>query len=445
MPYNPSGVFTPPNGTLAESGTTIRVAQHNPFVNDVSAALSQVLLRNGVAPMTGPLAMGGNRITGIGTAVNPGDAVSLSQVTPYSPWLASVSALAMTADDMVYATSATGAAKTKVTSFARTLLDDASASAMRTTLGLGSLATINSPVPIANGGTGATTAANARTGLGLGSLATLNTAPIANGGTGATTAASARSNLGLGPLATASTIDINSATMTGTLSIAGGGTGATTAANARTNLGLGPLATATTVPVANGGTGATTAANARTNLGLGSLATASTINNSNWSGTDLAVSNGGTGASDASGARDNLGLGTLAMQNIDTWIFPQATWNAGTNTQARPISPENLVTAINLLTLARGSQRWQNATASRVAGTSYQNTNSYPISVAVTADAASSSQGLRVSHDGTTFVAVGFFSNAGAASSCITAEIPPGHYYRVDTGLDGISNWAELR
>jgi hypothetical protein len=89
--------------------------------------------------------------------------------------------------------------------------------------------------------------------------------PIANGGTGATTAADARTNLGLGAVAVQNTVPI-----------ANGGTGATTAADARTNLGLGAVAVQNTVPIANGGTGATTAADARTNLGLGTASVANT-------------------------------------------------------------------------------------------------------------------------------------------------------------------------
>ncbi len=44
--------------------------------------------------------------------------------------------------------------------------------------------------------------------------------------------------------------------------------------------------------------------------GLGDLSSQDTVNNSDWSGTDLAVVNGGTGASDAAGAKTNLGFMT---------------------------------------------------------------------------------------------------------------------------------------
>ena len=147
-----------------------------------------------------------------------------TDVQAYDAGLNSIAGLTTAADTMIYTTASDTYATTSLTSFARTLLDDSSASAARTTLGLGTIAT---------------QAAN-NVSITGGSITGITDLAVADGGTGSSTAGGARTNLGLGTIATqdSNNVSISGGSISGItdIAIADGGTGASTAGDARTNL-----------------------------------------------------------------------------------------------------------------------------------------------------------------------------------------------------------------
>lgn len=164
------GVYSPPAGTKGTSGTTIQSSRYNALVDDLTADA------NAARPITAG-GTGSTNATAARTALGltPG-----TDVQAYDALLQAIAGLTTAANQIIYTTAPDAVAVTSITTYGRSLIDDADAAAARTTLGLGSLATLGSvndanwsgaDLSIANGGTGASTAAAARTSLGLATVA----------------------------------------------------------------------------------------------------------------------------------------------------------------------------------------------------------------------------------------------------------------------------------
>lgn len=182
------------------------------------------------------------------------------------------------------------------------------------------------PVSIAGGGTGATTQTAARTALGLvigtnvqayattlttlaGLTPTLNNFIVGSGSTWTSQPAStARTNLGAQTQNTK--LDNISATTFAADQFIYFTSATAVAATPITSVARTLLSQSTQAQLRS------------TGLGLGSLAVLNTINNSNWSGTDLAIENGGTNASTALQAKRNLGIypGYVASDGTGTFV-----------------------------------------------------------------------------------------------------------------------------
>lgn len=266
-----------------------------------------------------------------------------SDVQAYDVGLQSISGLTTAANKMIYTTASDTYAVTDLTAFARTILDDADAATVRTTLGLDSAATTPSSdyATAAQGALAdsATQPGDAATTLnvsatdkllgrstaGAGSVEEITLTSAGRALLDDADAAAQRTTLGLGTAALSASGDFETA-----------GSVSTHAALTSSVHGISSFG-ATLVDDAD-------ASAARTTLGLGTISTQASDSVSITGGsvtgiTDLAIADGGTGASTASVARGNLlpsytgnGSKVLALNSGGTdveWVTQSQVFTAG--------------------------------------------------------------------------------------------------------------------
>lgn len=139
--------------------------------SELSAAIGTALLKSS---NLSDLTSTSTARTNLGVAIG-------SNVQAFDAKLASVAGLTAANDRFIYFTGPTTAVIGTITASGRALIDDASTTAQRSTLGLGSIATQAASAVAVTGGT----------------ITGITDLALADGGTGASTAASARTNLGV--------------------------------------------------------------------------------------------------------------------------------------------------------------------------------------------------------------------------------------------------------
>ena len=86
MPLNGSGAYTPPSPQFpAIANTLILASDYNAVLNDVAAALSQAVFRDGQGAFTGNQSMGGFKLTNMAVGMADTDSVRKSQLLDLFP------------------------------------------------------------------------------------------------------------------------------------------------------------------------------------------------------------------------------------------------------------------------------------------------------------------------------------------------------------------------
>jgi len=86
MPYDSNGVWSNVSTYHVNTGDTLLPNSQNPVWEDAAVnGFSAVLVRDGRAPMTGNLDMGGNKIVNVGAGTGPNDVVTFRQIGSINP------------------------------------------------------------------------------------------------------------------------------------------------------------------------------------------------------------------------------------------------------------------------------------------------------------------------------------------------------------------------
>jgi hypothetical protein len=221
--------------------------------------------------------------------------------------------------------------------------------------------------------------------------------------------------------AIASKADINSPTLTGTPAAPTATVGSNTTQIANTAfvkaeitaLGLGNMSTQNKTAVdITGGT--------ITGVTITSLAA------------DLAVADGGTGRSTLAANAVLVGNGTSGINSI------------APGTAGNVLKSDGTVWASSTLKgIGLGGEIWNNVTGSRALGTTYTNSNGYPIMISVTGTPSGAS-GIFVSVNGTEVYRNQAQWNGPGALPGAVLIIPNGATYSVTMSTSGLNTWWEL-
>ncbi len=79
MPDNGSGTYSPPAGTRGTSGATIESSKQNAWVDDVAAALTNRIAKDGQTTYTANQPMGGNKLTNLAVGSSASDSARFDQ------------------------------------------------------------------------------------------------------------------------------------------------------------------------------------------------------------------------------------------------------------------------------------------------------------------------------------------------------------------------------